>query len=238
MPSDPAYRGRAIGCHTHPFGPTILIACKEMDSAVTEGRPEGDTDAPVRRDPEVRADLRRGIAARWWTFLVRGLLSVAFGLAALVWPDVTLLVLLTIFAAFALVDGVISVMFGLTGREKVRWWMVLWGLVGVAAGVIVFLQPGIGAVAFVYLIAAWAIITGSLELAAALAWRREIRNEWVLAVAGVLSILVGAVMAVFPGDGAVALVWLIGAHAVVLGVLLVIVAFRIRELRGHMAAGR
>lgn len=205
---------------------------------MTEGEAGSDAAGPVRRDRAVRPDLRQGITTRWWTFLVRGLLSVAFGLAALVWPDVTLFVLLTVFAAYALVDGVISVMFGLTGREKVRWWMVLWGLVGVAAGVVIFLQPEIGAVALVYLIAAWAIITGSLELAAAFAWRREIHNEWVLAAAGVLSILVGAAMAIFPGEGAVALVWLIGAHAVVLGVLLVIVAFRIREVRGHLATGR
>lgn len=167
--------------------------------------------------------------------MVRGLLAVGFGLVALVWPDITLLVLVALFGAYVLVDGTISVVFGLTGRESVRWWMVLWGLVGVAVGLGVFLWPVIGAVALVYVIAAWAILTGAMEVAAAITWRREIRNEWVLIVAGILSVVIGGAIAIFPGAGAVALIWLIGAYAVVLGVLLVIVAFRLRDLRGYPA---
>lgn len=198
-------------------------------------RAAGDED--VRTEPEedstVRVSLMRGIARNWWTFLVRGLLAIAFGLAALVWPDVTLLVLVILFAAYALVDGTISVIFGLTGRDAVRWWMVLWGLVGVAVGIVVFLSPGIGALALVYAIAAWAIIRGAMEIAAAITWRNEIRNEWVLIVAGALSIIVGGALALFPGTGALAVVWLIGAYAVVFGALMLIVAFRLRDLRQH-----
>lgn len=204
----------------------------EIDRAPSEE--EAPAEAPPEREQVVRPSLMRGIARNWWTFLVRGLLAIAFGLAALVWPDVTLLVLVALFGAFALLDGVISVLFGITGRESIRWWMVIWGLVGVAAGIGVFLWPTIGALALVYVIAAWAILTGAMEIAAAITWRREIRSEWVLIVAGVLSVLVGGAMALFPGAGAVALVWLIGAYAVVFGVLLVIVAFRLRDLRGHL----
>lgn len=212
-----------------------LIASEdvEMDRAPSED--DALAEAPLERERAVRPSLMRGIAKNWWTFLVRGLLAVAFGLAALVWPDVTLLVLVALFGAFALLDGVISILFGITGRESIRWWMVIWGLVGVAAGIGVFLWPTIGALALVYVIAGWAILTGAMEIAAAIAWRREIHNEWVLIVAGVLSVMVGGAMALFPGAGAVALVWLIGAYAVVFGVLLVIVAFRLRDLRGHPA---
>lgn len=226
-----------------PHGPgqrrTVIAAVSlipsdhvEIDRAPSEE--EAPAEAPPEREQVVRPSLMRGIARNWWTFLVRGLLAIAFGLAALVWPDVTLLVLVALFGAFALLDGVISVLFGITGRESIRWWMVIWGLVGVAAGIGVFLWPTIGALALVYVIAAWAILTGAMEIAAAITWRREIRSEWVLIVAGVLSVLVGGAMALFPGAGAVALVWLIGAYAVVFGVLLVIVAFRLRDLRGHL----
>lgn len=185
----------------------------------------------------LRTSLRRGIARTWWTFVFRGLVAVGFGLAALVWPEITLLALVLLFGAYSLVDGVVAVLAGFTGRESIRWWLVIWGLVAVAAGVIVFVWPGISALVLVYVVAAWAIVTGATEIAAAITWRREIDNEWVLIVAGVLSILVGGILAIQPGSGALALVWLIGAHAVVLGVLLVIVGFRVRELGRHLPGG-
>lgn len=94
-----------------------------------------------------------------------------------------------------------------------------------------FLAPGLGALALLYVIAAWAILTGAMQIAAAITWRREIRNEWLLIAAGIVSVIAGGAMAVFPGAGAVALVWLIGVFAVVFGVLLLLVAFRLRDLR-------
>lgn len=199
-------------------------------------RATNDAEAETAPEPEkvVRVSLMRGIARNWWTFLLRGVFAVLFGLAALIWPDITLVVLVILFGAYAIVDGIISVVSGLAGRDTVRWWMVFWGLVGVAVGIAVFLAPGIGALALVYVIAAWAILTGAMEIAAAITWRREIRNEWVLIVAGIVSVLVGGALALFPGEGALALVWLIGAYAVVFGVLLLVVGYRLRDLREHV----
>lgn len=231
----PAYwRPRGTGQRRRVITAASLIPSNDVEIDRAPSEQEASAEAPPEREVFVRPSLMRGIARNWWTFLVRGLLAIAFGLAALVWPDVTLLALVALFGAFALLDGVISILFGITGRESIRWWMVIWGLVGVAAGIGVFLWPTIGALALVYVIAAWAILTGAMEIAAAITWRREIRSEWVLIVAGVLSVMVGGAMALFPGTGAVALVWLIGAYAVVFGVLLVIVAFRLRDLRGHL----
>lgn len=231
----PAYwRPQGPGQPRRVIAAASLIPSNDVEIDRAPSEQEASAEAPPEREVFVRPSLMRGIARNWWTFLVRGLLAIAFGLAALVWPDVTLLALVALFGAFALLDGVISILFGITGRESIRWWMVIWGLVGVAAGIGVFLWPTIGALALVYVIAAWAILTGAMEIAAAIAWRREIRSEWVLIVAGVVSVMVGGAMALFPGTGAVALVWLIGAYAVVFGVLLVIVAFRLRDLRGHL----
>lgn len=234
MPGQPTGGPRALA-NDGAIAAASLIPSNDVEIDRAPSEQETPAEAPPEREAFVRPSLMRGIARNWWTFLVRGLLAIAFGLAALVWPDVTLLVVVALFGAFALLDGVISILFGITGRESIRWWMVIWGLVGVAAGIGVFLWPTIGALALVYVIAAWAILTGAMEIAAAITWRREIDSEWVLIVAGVLSVMVGGAMALFPGAGAVALVWLIGAYAVVFGVLLVIVAYRLRDLQGYLA---
>lgn len=175
-------------------------------------------------------------ARNWWGFVVRGVLAILFGLAALIWPDVTLVALVALFGAYALIEGIFAVVFGFSGRDNVRWWTVLWGLVSVAAGVIVFLWPGIGALALIYVIAAWAVVTGATEIAAAIALRKEITNEWALVLAGIVSIAVGGILAIFPGAGAISLVWLIGAYAIVFGILLLVVGFRVREWRATPAS--
>ncbi len=195
-------------------------------------------DVPTEVPPEVRErpSLRRGIIDDWWLFAVRGALAILFGLTALVWPEITLLALVFLFGAYALVDGILAVVMGMAGTDSIRWWTVLWGLVSVAAGIGVFLWPGITALVLVYLIAGWAILTGATEIAAAIAWRREMQNEWLLIVAGILSVLAGIALAVFPGAGALSLVWLIGALAIVAGVLLIVVAFRLRELRHRFSS--
>lgn len=194
-----------------------------------------DTSAEAGEDQvdpsPVRMSLRVAIAGDWWMFVLRGFLAVLFGLAALVWPEITLIALVAVFGAYVLVDGIVAVIFSLGGRGNIRWWTALWGLVSVAAGVAVFLWPDITATILVYLIAVWAVLSGALEIAVAIAWRRELRNEWVLIVSGALSILVGLVLAIFPGAGAISLVWLVGAYAVLFGVLLIVVGFRLRDLR-------
>jgi len=172
------------------------------------------------------------LARNWWLLIARGVLAVLFALAAFFWPDVTLLALVFLFAAYALVDGVFALVAALAGADQhTRWWaLLLEGLAGIVAAVVTIFWPGITALALVYLIAAWAIVTGVLELVAAVRLRREIEGEWLLALSGVISLLFGLYVALFPGLGALAIVWIIGTYALIWGVLLIVLGFK---LRGH-----
>ena len=172
------------------------------------------------------------MARNWWVLLIRGLLAVAFGVLAFLWPGLTLAVLVLLFGAYALLDGVASIIIGLTGRgaQDNRLWLMLGGVFGVLVGVLTFVWPGITALALIYFIAAWAIVTGVFSIVAAVQLRKEIDNEWLLGISGALSILVGLYMAAFPGDGAVALIWVIAAYAVIFGILMIGLALRLRNM--------
>ena len=174
--------------------------------------------------------LVRQFAAYWWLFVVRGVIAIIFGIVALVWPSITVLALVTLFGAYVIVDGFFSVVHALRGEGRVRWALLVWGLISVAAGIVVLIWPAITAMVLVYVIAIWAIVTGVVEIAAAVAFRKEITNEWALALGGVLSVAVGAFMLVAPGSGAVALVWLIGAYAIALGIVLIGAGLQLRRL--------
>ncbi len=167
----------------------------------------------------------------WWALAIRGIAAVIFGILALVWPGTTLAVLVLFFGAYALVDGIfaiLSALFHHTGNE--RWWLLLLeGVVGVVIGILTFAFPGITAFILLSFIAAWAIITGILEILAAFRLRTEIENEWLLALSGVASLVFGILVAIFPGAGALAVIWLIGAYAIVFGILLIALAIRVRS---------
>jgi uncharacterized membrane protein HdeD (DUF308 family) len=171
------------------------------------------------------------LAKNWWALALRGVLGVFFGLAALMWPQITLVVLVLLFGAYALVDGVFNLMTVVMGQNRPReWWAVLLeALVGIGVGIVTFAWPEITAVALLFLIAAWAIITGVFEIVASIRLRDEIKGEWLLALAGVLSLAFGIVLLVNPGAGAIALVGLIGAYAIVFGALLVVLGLRLRS---------
>lgn len=166
----------------------------------------------------------------WWIIALQGVAAVVFGVLALVWPGITLLALVFLFAAYALVDGVLALIRGLRrgGGGRPDWWRVAHGAVGIAAGVIAFAVPDITAYALLLVIAAWAIVSGGIELMAAYQLRDVIRREWLLALDGVVAILFGVALIVFPSAGALAVVWLIGAFAIVSGVILLMIAFRLR----------
>ena len=174
------------------------------------------------------------LARHWWAIALRGLAAIIFGILAFVMPGVTLAVLVLLFGAYALVDGIFNIVAAVSGRSGQRsWWMVLLeGLVSVAAGLVTFFMPGLTALTLVYVISAWAIITGVLEVVAAIRLRKEITNEWWLAASGVLSIVFGALVAIAPGAGALALIFWIGAYAVVFGAMLVALGFRLRRRHG------
>jgi len=177
------------------------------------------------------------VARHWWLVALRGVVSILFGVAAFLWPGITLVVLVAFFGAYMFVDGILALVSALRFRhEGERWVMlVLEGVIGVAIGVVTFLWPGITALAWLYTIAAWAIVTGILEIVVA-ARLRSILVGWVLlALAGIASIALGVALAAMPLAGLVAWVWLVGAYAIVFGILLVALAFRLRSIASSLS---
>jgi uncharacterized membrane protein HdeD (DUF308 family) len=167
----------------------------------------------------------------WWALAIRGAIAIIFGLAALLRPDIALEALILLFGAYALVDGVFAIVgvFGGTRGGTPRWLLLIEGIAGILAGIIAFVLPGLTAVVLLYLIAAWAVVTGIFEIASAIRLRREIRGEWALIVGGALSILFGVILAVIgPVAGLLSLIWLIGVYAVAFGILMLITAFQVR----------
>lgn len=174
----------------------------------------------------------------WWTYAVRGAAAVIFGILALIWPEETILALVVLFGAFALVDGIFAVIAGIAFRRYFeRWWAVLLeGVAGIVLGLLTFFWPNITALVLVYFIAAWALITGVLEIVAAIQLRRIISGEWAMILSGLISILLGILLVVFPSAGAVSMVWMIGIYAIVFGISEIIFAFRLRSLRREIEA--
>jgi uncharacterized membrane protein HdeD (DUF308 family) len=172
------------------------------------------------------------LARNWWVVALRGVFAIVFGVLAIVWPGLTLFVLITLFGAYALVDGIFAVIAGIASYSRnERWWAVLLeGIAGIILGLLTFFYPGITALVLVYFIAAWALVTGIFEIAAAIRLRKEIEGEWMMVLSGILSIIFGLFLVVAPGAGALGLTWVIGAYAIVFGVVLIVLAFRLRSL--------
>jgi len=174
------------------------------------------------------------LAGNWWAVLLRGIVAVLFGLAALFWPGPTIFVLIVFFGAYAVVDGIFAIVAGIRGSGSGRRWLLLVeGVLGVFAGLFTFFWPGMTALVLLYVIALWAIVTGVLKMIMAISLRREIENEWLMVLSGVLSVLFGVLLAVMPGVGLLSLVWLIGIYALIFGVALIVLGFRVR---GHPEA--
>jgi uncharacterized membrane protein HdeD (DUF308 family) len=172
------------------------------------------------------------LAGNWWAVALRGLAAIIFGLLALLAPGPTMLSLVLVFAATMLVDGVLNLIIGLRSvRRRERWGVfVLQGVASLAAAVVAVLAPGVTVIAFVYLMAAWALVTGILSLMAAVRLRGD-HGRWWLGLSGVLSVLGGIALAVVPLIGALVLTWWLGAYALVLGVTLLVLAYRLRPHR-------
>ena len=168
------------------------------------------------------------LAGTWWALLLRGIAALLFGLAALFWPGVTLLVLIVFFGAYAIVDGVLAIVAGIWGSEGSRWLLLAEGVLSVLAGLVVFFWPGMTALVLLFLISAWAILTGLLKVIMAIAFRRKVENAWLMGLSGVISVLFGVVLAVLPGAGLLSLLWLLGIYALILGVALIGLGFRAR----------
>jgi uncharacterized membrane protein HdeD (DUF308 family) len=170
------------------------------------------------------------LAKNWWLLLLRGIAAIIFGVLAFAWPGLTLLTLILFYGAFALVDGVLAITAAIAGGAPApRWWLAIVGVLGIAAGLLTFLMPGLSALVLLFFIAGWAIATGVLQIIGAVQLRKEIDNEWLLILGGVISVLFGVGMMLAPGAGALALVWVIGTYAVIMGVVLVALALRLKK---------
>ena len=176
------------------------------------------------------------ISRNWWLYVVRGIAAVIFGVLALIWPGQALEVLVLVFGAYALVDGIFAVIAGIAARGTFdRWWAVLLeGIAGIVIGALTFFWPNITALVLLYFIAAWALITGIFEIVTAIQLRQVITNEWMYILGGLLSIIFGILLFVFPGAGALSVVWLIGIYAIVFGISEIIFAIRLRGLGSEL----
>lgn len=178
-----------------------------------------------------------GLVRNWWVVALRGVVAILFGVLTILNPAISLAALVLLFGAYALVDGVFSVIAGITRRRSEPRWVALLvsGILGVLIGVATLLMPDVTALALLYVIAAWAVVRGIFEIAAAIQLRKVIAGEFWLILAGLLSVAFGVLMFVFPGAGALAVLLWIGVFAIVFGVVLVALAFRLRGWgRGHL----
>ncbi|MGD0533031.1 MAG: HdeD family acid-resistance protein [Methyloceanibacter sp.] len=176
--------------------------------------------------------LLRGLAENWWLLLLRGIATIAFGVLAVIWPGRALLTLTFLWGAYVIVDGVFALWAAISskgGEIAPRWWLALIGVTGILAGLLAFVWPGITVQVSLVLIGSWAIVTGVLEIWGAMQLRKEIEVEWMMALSGLLSTILGVTLIARPGAGALAAVWLISSFAVLVGCIYVSLALWLKN---------
>jgi uncharacterized membrane protein HdeD (DUF308 family) len=177
----------------------------------------------------------------WWMLAVRGGLAVLLGVLAILWPGMTLLALVALFAAYALIGGAALVIGAVKNRQRdEKWWIVLLlGIVSVTAGVWAVMLPQLTTLLLVLVMGVNALINGVLEIALAIRLRKTMEREWLLALAAAISIVFGVLVVLFPAAGAFALVWMVSFYATLTGILLLALAFRLRALakRSNLMSG-
>lgn len=182
------------------------------------------------------AILLHNLAKHWWALALRGVAAIVFGVLAFAWPGITIVSLVILYGAYALVDGVFSIFAAIGGGTPApRWWLAVVGILGVLAGLIAFANPVLVGLYLLWFIGAWAIVSGVMEIIGAIRLRKEIDNEWMLILHGVIGVLFGIMLFAWPVTSAVALIWVIGAYAIAAGVIMIALAFR---LKGHAKSAR
>ncbi len=171
-------------------------------------------------------------ARYWWAFALQGVLAIAWGLVAIFWPGLTLPVLVLLFGAYALVDGIFSVSAGIVTHDRNQRWgaVVLRGVAGIVIGIVTFFWPGFTARTLLYVIAVWEIVMGGLLIMGGVQLRRIFPNKRLMILSGVASIIVGVILFAYPGPGALSLVWLISGYAIVFGILHIELALRLHSI--------
>lgn len=186
------------------------------------------------QDPELTLAKNAVLAGNWWVVALRGALAILFGIAAFLVPGATMLALVLLFAAYSLVDGIFGVVLAVRGaRRRERWGLLLLnGLFGIAIGIAAAIWPGITVLAFVFMVAAWALLSGGLMLGAAFGLKIS-HGRWILVFGAIASMLYGLLLFASPLIGALVLTWWVGAHALILGGTLVVLAFKLRKHRSE-----
>jgi uncharacterized membrane protein HdeD (DUF308 family) len=179
--------------------------------------------------------LLEALTRNWWMLALRGVAAILFGIIAFARPGITLAALVVLFGVYALLDGILSLVAAVTRRTgSPLWALLLEGVLGLGAAAMAFFMPGLTALTLLYLIAIWAVGTGILEIVAAIALRKELRGEWLLVLCGILSVLFGLMLIARPGAGALTVIWVIGGYAIVFGLLLLGLAFRVKGLHDRL----
>ena len=183
--------------------------------------------------------MRFSLARNWWSLVIRGLAGIAFGVITFLNPRITLAALVLLFAAYALIWGVMSIVAGVRAAEHGERWAALTieGVLGVLAGAIAVFWPGITILALIFLIGIWAVVSGAFELAAAIRLRKVISGEWLLALGGVASIIFGVLVVSVPVAGALVIALWVGAYAFILGIFQIVLGMRLRGMRGNLWSG-
>jgi uncharacterized membrane protein HdeD (DUF308 family) len=178
-------------------------------------------------------------ARHWWVMAIRGAVAIAIGLVAFILPGIAVTALVILFGVFMFMDGVFATVAAIQSRNTMpQWWaLLLEGIAGIVAGLFVWLLPGVAAVVLIYFIAAWALITGIMEIVAAVRLREQIEGEWRLALSGALSVILAILLAISPAGGILALAWLLGAYAVLFGVVMLALAFHLKGFADRHASG-
>jgi uncharacterized membrane protein HdeD (DUF308 family) len=219
---------------------TRLTDCREEVGYWQHGRPTVSIGLENRKGSYIATEFGQLVEAigdlprHWWVVALRGVAAIIFGILAFVWPGITLAVLILFFGAYAVVDGILALYSATRSHGEHVWALLVEGILGIAAGLVALFWPGITALALLIVIATWAILTGALEVYAAIRLRKVIKNEWALVFAGVLSVLFGVLLLAQPGAGALALVWLIGAYAIIFGIGMLMFAWRLRGMLHDM----
>jgi uncharacterized membrane protein HdeD (DUF308 family) len=173
------------------------------------------------------------LSRRWHLVVLRGVVAILFGVVAIAWPEITVLALALLWGVYMLLDGVSSIAMAM-GQGSDRMYLILLGVLGIASGALALMWPRITVIVLLVLIAAWAIVAGVVQIAAAIRLRKLIRNEWFLALTGAVALILGLLLIVQPAEGAIALLVAIATFAIAWGVVLVVLGFRLRQVRGQL----
>lgn len=178
------------------------------------------------------------LTTNWWAWLLRGILAIIFGVIAFTQPTTTALALVYVFGIYAIAEGVLNIWAALSGRADSKFWYIIWGLISIIAGIIAFANPILTGITLVIVIGAWAIVTGIFEIIAGVKLRDEIEGEFWLILAGILSIIFGILIWRNVAVGALTIVWLIGIYAILFGITMIALAFKVKGIQDNAAALR